>query len=246
MNAISKSKSYNSQSNNQENNDESLISPKLNRKNNTNVLQNDSINNIQTNQNLITNNKNTISPNSSHTSSPPSVQSPVSMTHAKTHKPIEKNSINKGMRLDSNDNLKSSSIPNCFNSRPINEATKFDSLEDITKVASFQAVTTIEDQQAIRAVDIHPSGNYYVVGSNSKCLRVLPYPSLDNIKSDHICKPASVLYKKSKHHYGSIYCTAWNPSGNLIATGSNDKTIKLIKFDPELLEDNGNSLFDVY
>lgn len=242
LNAISKSKNYNSQSNKNENNDESLISPKLNRKNNTNVLQNDSINNIQTTQNYITSNKSTISPTSSHTSSPPSTQSPVSMTNSKNQKTIEKNPINKGIKLDSNDNLKMSSIPNNFNSRPINEATKFDSLEDITKVASFQAVTTIEDQQAIRAVDIHPSGNYYVVGSNSKCLRVLPYPSLDNIKSENICKPASVLYKKSKHHYGSIYCTAWNPSGNLIATGSNDKTIKLIKFDPELLEDNDSEV----
>lgn len=56
-----------------------------------------------------------------------------------------------------------------------------------------------------------------------------------------MCKGASVLYKKGKHHYGSIYCTAWNPSGNLIATGSNDKTIKLIKFTPDLAEDNGNN-----
>ena len=40
----------------------------------------------------------------------------------------------------------------------------------------------IEDQQAIRAVDIHPSGNYFVVGSNSKCLRICPYPNLSNIR----------------------------------------------------------------
>jgi WD40 repeat protein len=122
--------------------------------------------------------------------------------------------------------------------RPINETLKFDSLDDITRAASFHPICVIEDQQAIRAVDIHPSGNYYVVGSNSKCLRVCPYPNLSNIKSDYQCKPASVLYKKSKHHYGSIYCTAWNPAGNLIATGSNDKTIKLIKFTPDLIEDN--------
>lgn len=57
-------------------------------------------------------------------------------------------------------------------------------------------------------------------------------------RADHVCKPATVLYKKSKHHYGSIYCTAWNPTGNLIATGSNDKTIKLVKFNPDLTEDN--------
>ncbi|CAF0845612.1 unnamed protein product [Brachionus calyciflorus] len=121
--------------------------------------------------------------------------------------------------------------------RPINEVFKFDSLEDITKAVQFHAVSSVEDQQAIRAVDIHPSGNYYVIGSNSKCLRVCPYPSLNSIRTDTQCKPASILYKKSKHHYGSIYCVAWNPSGNLIATGSNDKTIKLIKFSPDLTED---------
>lgn len=60
-----------------------------------------------------------------------------------------------------------------------------------------------------------------------------------NLRFDVACKPASVLYKRSKHHYGSIYCTAWNASGNLIATGSNDKTIKLLKFTPNLIEENG-------
>lgn len=59
-------------------------------------------------------------------------------------------------------------------------------------------------------------------------------------RSDYVCKPASVLYKKSKHHYGSIYCVAWNSQGNLIATGSNDKTIKLVKFSPDLSEDTGS------
>ena len=91
----------------------------------------------------------------------------------------------------------------------------------------------VEDQQAIRAVDIHPSGSCFVVGSNSKCLRICAYPPNSvrtRDESDAVTKPASVIYKKSKHHYGSIYCTAWNPSGSLIATGSNDKTIKLLKF----------------
>jgi len=40
-----------------------------------------------------------------------------------------------------------------------------------------------------------------------------------------------VVVKRVKHHKGSIYCVAWNSHGNLIATGSNDKTIRLMKFD---------------
>lgn len=108
--------------------------------------------------------------------------------------------------------------------------------KDITRTATFIPLTNLEDQQALRAVDIHPSGNYYVIGSNSKYLRVCQYPALNSIKSNHVCKAASVLYKKGKHHFGSIYCSSWNYDGDLIATGSNDKTIKLIKFTPDLVE----------
>lgn len=44
-------------------------------------------------------------------------------------------------------------------------------------------------------------------------------------------QPMDVVIKRVKHHKGSIYCVAWNSHGNLIATGSNDKTIRLMKFD---------------
>lgn len=50
-------------------------------------------------------------------------------------------------------------------------------------------------------------------------------------RSDHQVQPADVIIKRVKHHKGSIYCVAWNNHGNLIATGSNDKTIRLMKFD---------------
>lgn len=238
LNAISKSKNFkNPQIKSNEIHDESLISPKLQRRSTiNNTAQNDLTgNNIGTNKSLT-------SPSSSGNSSPPSAQSPVQFGSAKVQGKQQKNQNITEIENKVASQMISSKTNNNSQIRAINETTKFDSLEDITKAASFQPVSTIEDQQAIRAVDIHPSGNYYVVGSNSKCLRVLPYPSLENVKSEQLSKPASVLYKKSKHHYGSIYCTAWNPSGNLIATGSNDKTIKLIKFDPELMEDNDSEV----
>ena len=43
----------------------------------------------------------------------------------------------------------------------------------------------------------------------------------------------NVLFKRPKHHKGSIYCSAFNSTGDLIATGSNDKTIKMTRFDSE-------------
>ena len=49
-----------------------------------------------------------------------------------------------------------------------------------------------------------------------------------------------VIVKRVKHHKGSIYCVAWNSHGNLIATGSNDKTVRLMKFDGSTCTSAGN------
>lgn len=45
--------------------------------------------------------------------------------------------------------------------------------------------------------------------------------------------PPTVLLKRTKHHKGSIYTLAWNPAGDLLATGSNDKTVKMMAFNTE-------------
>ncbi len=44
-------------------------------------------------------------------------------------------------------------------------------------------------------------------------------------------QPATVLFKRARHHKGSIYCLSWSPDGSLLATGSNDKTVRLMRFD---------------
>ncbi len=43
----------------------------------------------------------------------------------------------------------------------------------------------------------------------------------------------TVVWKKNKHHKGSIYCVAWSPDGELIATGSNDKSVRVLRVDPD-------------
>jgi len=60
-------------------------------------------------------------------------------------------------------------------------------------------------------------------------------------REDHETQPMDVVFKRTKHHKGSIYCAAWNALGNLIATGSNDKAIKLTKFDSESCNAVGES-----
>ncbi|CAF1139283.1 unnamed protein product [Rotaria sp. Silwood1] len=127
------------------------------------------------------------------------------------------------------------------NIRSMNNTTKFDSLEDITRSPAFIPLVSIEDVQAIRSVDIHPSGKYFAVGSNSKMLRVCAYPDIKNIRQDSIPNIAKVLFQKGKHHLGSIYCMGWSPSGKLIATGSNDKLIKILRLDMDRPDDHSNN-----
>ncbi|XP_031632485.1 WD repeat-containing protein 47 isoform X4 [Contarinia nasturtii] len=100
----------------------------------------------------------------------------------------------------------------------------------------FVAVTTLEDVQAVRCAEFHPNGRVYSVGSNSKTFRICEYPSLseismlDSLREEHTTYQPTVLFKRTKHHKGSIYCMAWSPQGDLVATGSNDKTVKLMRY----------------
>lgn len=51
------------------------------------------------------------------------------------------------------------------------------------KKPQFVPVTRLEDAQAIRAAEFHPSGNLYAIGSNSKTLRVCGYPRQHELKN---------------------------------------------------------------
>ncbi|RVE49610.1 hypothetical protein evm_005742 [Chilo suppressalis] len=95
---------------------------------------------------------------------------------------------------------------------------------------TFKPVTVLEDLQAVRCAEFHPNGKLYAVGSNTKTLRICTYPKIEDIKDFNNPTAPTVLLKRTKHHKGSIYCLAWSPAGDLLATGSNDKTVKLMRF----------------
>jgi WD40 repeat protein len=113
--------------------------------------------------------------------------------------------------------------------------------KDMSHPTAFVPLVSLEDIQAIRAVDVHPTGKYFAVGSNSKILRVCVYPDTTMVSSAHVCQPARVLFKKGKHHMGSIYCMGWSSNGRMLATGSNDKLIKIIRLDMDKPDDTLNS-----
>uniref|UniRef100_A0A4W3I6P1 WD repeat domain 47b n=1 Tax=Callorhinchus milii TaxID=7868 RepID=A0A4W3I6P1_CALMI len=106
----------------------------------------------------------------------------------------------------------------------------------------FIAITTLEDTQAIRAVAFHPSGTLYAVGSNTKTVRVCAYPEVIDPSEQNSPTQPSVKFKRNKHHKGSIYCVAWSPCGQLLATGSNDKYVKVLPFNAETCNATGPDL----
>uniref|UniRef100_A0A3B4AYC9 WDR47 cross-over region domain-containing protein n=1 Tax=Periophthalmus magnuspinnatus TaxID=409849 RepID=A0A3B4AYC9_9GOBI len=108
--------------------------------------------------------------------------------------------------------------------------------------ALFVPVHTLEDSQAVRAVAFHPSGALYAVGSNSKTLRVCAYPETIDKSGSSPVKAPTVRFKRNKHHKGSIYCVAWSHCGQLLATGSNDKYVKVLPFSAETCNATGPDL----
>ncbi|XP_053549791.1 WD repeat-containing protein 47 [Bombina bombina] len=106
----------------------------------------------------------------------------------------------------------------------------------------FVCLNTLEDTQAVRAVAFHPSGSLYAVGSNSKTLRVCAYPDVLDTSLAHSPMQPVVRFKRNKHHKGSIYCVAWSPCGQLLATGSNDKYVKVLPFNAETCNATGPDL----
>uniref|UniRef100_A0A3B4YWC0 WD repeat domain 47b n=1 Tax=Seriola lalandi dorsalis TaxID=1841481 RepID=A0A3B4YWC0_SERLL len=103
----------------------------------------------------------------------------------------------------------------------------------------FIKVNQLEDTQAVRAVAFHPSGALYAVGSNSKTLSVCAYP--ESLGSGAVKQPV-VRFRRNKHHKGSIYCVAWSHCGQLLATGSNDKYVKVLPFNADSCNATGPDL----
>ncbi|XP_054646785.1 WD repeat-containing protein 47-like isoform X2 [Dunckerocampus dactyliophorus] len=106
----------------------------------------------------------------------------------------------------------------------------------------FVKVNQLEDTQAVRSVAFHPSGALYAVGSNSKTLRVCAYPDTQKASTPDAVKQPAVRFRRNKHHKGSIYCVAWSHCGQLLATGSNDKYVKVLPFNADSCNATGPDL----
>lgn len=115
----------------------------------------------------------------------------------------------------------------------------------VVRLPAYQELSRLVDSQAIRAAEFSPSGSYLAIGSNSAQIRVCLTPvrrDVDGLlewgrQAPHefggqaSLTPLSTVWNQKKYHRGSIYCIRWNKSGDVIATGSNDKMVQLQRFD---------------
>ena len=97
------------------------------------------------------------------------------------------------------------------------------------------------DAQPIRAACFSPNqAEYFALGTNSKSLKFCKLsPQIiqqfegpdygDDAEGmpDHT-ENIQVVQEITDHHDGSIYCVDWSRNARLVATGSNDKLIKVI------------------
>ncbi|XGW22773.1 hypothetical protein V3C99_005192 [Haemonchus contortus] len=97
----------------------------------------------------------------------------------------------------------------------------------------FVPVCRYEDSQAIRTVAFHPTGRYFAVGTNSKQLHICKYPDIRRFSHSEQIRHPEILLSRPKQHRGSVYCLSFNGTGELLATGSNDKTLRLMAFNSD-------------
>jgi WD40 repeat protein len=102
----------------------------------------------------------------------------------------------------------------------------------------------LQDSHPIRTSCFSPKGDFFALGTNSKSVKIFDMKNLNlanmnmkkhsaNYKSYE--EDVKLIFEQKNHHLGSIYCLDWSISGRLLATGSNDKLVKLMVI-PDLEE----------
>ena len=114
-------------------------------------------------------------------------------------------------------------------------------------ISSYDLSEIIEDSHPIRTSCFSPKGDCLAIGTNSRSLKIY---SLSHVLSDFkkyikitTKTKMPLIFEQQNHHLGSIYCIDWSVSGRLLASGSNDKNIKLMVV-PELSESTNSKKND--
>eukprot|EP00946_MAST-07B_sp_MAST-7B-sp1_P001202 g1202.t1 len=120
---------------------------------------------------------------------------------------------------------------------------------DHKTVCSFAPFGEISERHAIRSVAFSPDGTRIAIGTNGRSLKVLACPSAEDVSTvlksssslnenkneSGAASPASlivrpkVLTEFDGLHLGSVYDVSWSPDSSLLATCSNDMTVKVAR-----------------
>ena len=121
-----------------------------------------------------------------------------------------------------------------------NGYTKFSKYD----ISSYDLSKVIDDSHPIRTSCFSPKGDCLAIGTNSRSLKIY---SLSHILSNfkkysgiNTTTKMPLIFEQKNHHLGSLYCLDWSVSGRLLASGSNDKVIKLMVV-PPLSEGDGKN-----
>ena len=97
--------------------------------------------------------------------------------------------------------------------------------------SSFNLESLVVDTQTIRTCCFNPKGDFLALGTNSKSLKIFSLsPIISKFRDNTPNKNISLqcVFEKQNHHLGSLYTINWSPNNKLIASGGNDKIIKII------------------
>ena len=237
----------------------------LNNNNNANINNNnDNINNINNEpSNKINNNNNINNINNRHINNnilekPYSEENDYSSKNRDTainintntnnsNNNMEENNTNQTQPQGENNVCESSTNINLNNNLTLedyacigNGYTKFSKYD----ISSYDLCKVIEDSHPIRTSCFSPKGDCLAIGTNSKSLKIYSLSHiLSNFKKYSGINTATkmpLIFEQKNHHLGSLYCLDWSVSGRLLASGSNDKVIKLMVV-PPLSEGEGKN-----
>ena len=160
---------------------------------------------------------------------------------------MEENNTNQTQPQGENNIMESSANINLNNNLTLedyacigNGYTKFSKYD----ISSYNLSKIIEDSHPIRTSCFSPKGDCLAIGTNSKSLKIYSLSHvLSNFKKYSGVNSATkmpLIFEQKNHHLGSLYCLDWSVSGRLLASGSNDKVIKLMVV-PPLSEGDGKN-----
>jgi len=94
--------------------------------------------------------------------------------------------------------------------------------------SQMEEIGQIQDVQPIRTASFSPDGDLFAIGTNSKSLKIYSMRPLF-LQEAEVSQSIELIFEKNNHHFGSIYSVDWSNTGQFIASGSNDKLIKVVK-----------------